>query len=101
MQQTDCGSHSVCVREGGNSLANLLAYAARVERSGGLGHSFIAIPAKVYAHVCALAPGAGCCFGTQRVHVGRWYILRAQRGSHILTLKPKYIPYNYMDPLGK
>ena len=38
---------------------------------------------------------------TQRVHVGIWYILRAQRGSHIPTLKPKYIPYNYMDPLGE
>ena len=36
----------------------------------------------------------------QRVPVGIWYILRAQRGSHIPTLKPKYIPYNYMDPLG-
>ena len=28
------------------------------------------------------------------------YILGAQRGSHILTLRPKYIPYSYMDPLG-
>ena len=37
---------------------------------------------------------------SQRVHVGVWYILRAQRGSHIPTLKPKYMPYNYMDPLG-
>ena len=36
----------------------------------------------------------------QRVHVGIWYILRAQRGSHIPTLRPKYIPYTYMDPLG-
>ena len=36
----------------------------------------------------------------QRVHVGIWYILRAQRGSHIPTLRPKYIPYSYMDPLG-
>ena len=35
-----------------------------------------------------------------RVHVGIWYILRAQRGSHILTLRPKCIPYTYMDPLG-
>ena len=35
-----------------------------------------------------------------RVHVGIWYILRAQRGSHIPTLRPKYIPYTYMDPLG-
>ena len=37
---------------------------------------------------------------SQRVHVGRWYILRAQRSSHIPTLRPKYIPYTYMDPLG-
>ena len=37
----------------------------------------------------------------QRVHVGIWYILRAQRGSHIPTLRAKYIPYSYMDPLGK
>ena len=38
---------------------------------------------------------------TQRVHVGIWYILKAQRGSHIPTLGPKYLPYSYMDPLGK
>ena len=38
---------------------------------------------------------------TQRVHVGIWYVLRAQRGSHIPTLRPKYIPYSYMDPLGQ
>ena len=37
---------------------------------------------------------------TLRVLVGIGYILRAQRGSQIPTLKPKYIPYNYMDPLG-
>ena len=37
---------------------------------------------------------------SQRVHVGIWYILRAQRGYHIPTLRPKYIPYTYMDPLG-
>ena len=36
----------------------------------------------------------------QRVHVGTWYILRAQRGSHIPTLRAKQIPYSYMDPLG-
>ena len=36
----------------------------------------------------------------QRVHVGIWYILRAQIGSHIPTLRPKYIPYTYMDPFG-
>ena len=44
-------------------------------------------------------PGISKC-RTQRVHVGIWYILRAQRGSHIPTLRPKYIPYSYMDPLG-
>ena len=32
--------------------------------------------------------------------VGIWYILRAQRDSHIPTLRPKYIPYTYMDSLG-
>ena len=37
---------------------------------------------------------------SQRVHVAIWYIHRAQRGSHIPTLRPKYIPYTYMDPLG-
>ena len=36
----------------------------------------------------------------QRVHVGIWYILRAQRGSHIPTLRPKHIPCTYMDPVG-
>ena len=36
----------------------------------------------------------------QRVHVGIWYILRAQKGSHTPTLRPKYTPYSYMDPLG-
>ena len=35
---------------------------------------------------------------SQRVHAGIWYILRAQRGSHIPTLRPKGIPYTYMDP---
>ena len=39
-------------------------------------------------------------YDTQRVHVGIWYILRAQRGSHMPTPRPKYIPYSYMDPLG-
>ena len=38
---------------------------------------------------------------TQRVHVGTWCILRGQRGSHIPTLRAKYIPYSYMDPLVK
>ena len=37
---------------------------------------------------------------SQRVHVGIWYVLGAQRSSHIPTLRPKYIPYSYMDPLG-
>ena len=32
--------------------------------------------------------------------VGMWYILRGQRGSHIPTIRPKYIPYTYMDPLS-
>ena len=40
------------------------------------------------------------CELPQRVHVGIWYVLGAQRGSHIPTLKPKYIPYSYMGPLG-
>ena len=50
----------------------------------------------------AEAPRSWLHFGdthTQRVYVGIWYILRAQRGSHIPTLRPKYIPYT-MDPLG-
>ena len=38
---------------------------------------------------------------TRRVDVGLWYILKAQRGSHIPTLRPKYLPYSYMDPLGE
>ena len=46
-------------------------------------------------------PKGHLCKKTQRVHVGIWYILRAQKGSHIPTLRPKYIPYSYMDPLGK
>ena len=40
-------------------------------------------------------------FKAQRVHVGIRYILRAQRGSYIPTLRPKYIPFTYMDPLGR
>ena len=40
-------------------------------------------------------------YGNQRVHVGIWYILIVQRGSHFyLTLSPKYAPCSYMDPLG-
>ena len=37
---------------------------------------------------------------SQRVHVGIWYTPRAQWGSRITILRPKYLPYNYMDPLG-
>ena len=37
---------------------------------------------------------------TQRVHVGIGYMLRARSGSHIPTLRPKYLRYSYMDPLG-
>ena len=37
----------------------------------------------------------------QGVHVAIWFILRAQRGSHIPTLRAKYIPYTYMDPLDR
>ena len=43
---------------------------------------------------------ASATFLAQRVHVGIWYILRPQRGSHVATLRTKYIPYTYMDPLG-
>ena len=48
----------------------------------------------------ALVRAAQCSGGelSQRVHVGIWYMLRAQRGSHIPTLRPKYIPFTYMDP---
>ena len=35
-----------------------------------------------------------------RLDLGFRCILRAQRGSHIPTLRPKYIPYTYIDPLG-
>ena len=37
---------------------------------------------------------------SQGVHVGIWYILKAQSGSHMPTLRPKPMPYSYMDPLG-
>ena len=37
---------------------------------------------------------------SQRVQVGIWYVLRIQRVSHIPTLRPKHIPYTYMDPVG-
>ena len=37
-------------------------------------------------------------FLSQRVHVGIWYILRAQRASEIPTIRPKYKPYSNMDP---
>ena len=46
--------------------------------------------------------GLGCSRRrTQRVYVGIWYILRAPRGPHIPTLRAKYIPKSYMDPLEK
>ena len=41
-----------------------------------------------------------CCYGSQRVHVGIWHILAAQKGSHTPAFRPNYIPYSYMDPLG-
>ena len=34
---------------------------------------------------------------TKRVHVEILYILRAPKGCHRPTLRPKYIPYSYMD----
>ena len=37
---------------------------------------------------------------TQKVHVGIWHILKAQTSSHIPTLRPKYLPYSYMDLLA-
>ena len=37
---------------------------------------------------------------SQRVHVAISYIPRAQTGSHIITLGPKYELYSYMDHLG-
>ena len=36
----------------------------------------------------------------KRVHVVILYILRAQRGSHIIALGPECILYSYLDPLG-
>ena len=50
--------------------------------------------------VSAFRLGRYMTLHSQRVHVGTWYILGAQMGSHIPTLRPKYIPYGYMDPLG-
>ena len=45
----------------------------------------------------------GPCFPKVWVHVGIWYILRAQRGSHIPPLRPKciyiYISYSCTDSL--
>ena len=40
-------------------------------------------------------------WSTQRVHVGLWYILGLQSRYMGTPLGPKYIPYTYMDPLGK
>ena len=57
-------------------------------------------PAATYAGLYAKRGPSWIGKHSQRVHVGIWYILRAQRGSHIPTLRPKYIPYSYMDPLG-
>ena len=34
-------------------------------------------------------------------HVGMWHMLRAQRGSYILTLGPNICHISYMDPLGQ
>ena len=30
-----------------------------------------------------------------------WYILGPERGSHIPTLGPRYVPQSYLDPLGE
>ena len=38
---------------------------------------------------------------TQRVHVGTWDILGPESRYMGTPLGPKYIPYTYMDPLGK
>ena len=38
-------------------------------------------------------------YNSHRVQVATQYILRAQRGSHIATLGPKFILCSYMDPL--
>ena len=38
---------------------------------------------------------------TQRVHVGIWDILGPYSRYMGTPLGPKYIPYSYMDPLGK
>ena len=54
----------------------------------------------VLASACSFKESSYATSASQRVHVGIWSILRAQRGSHIPTLRPKYIPYTYMDPLG-
>ena len=44
----------------------------------------------------------GCLgLGSQRVHVGRWYILRARRGSHIRTyFKAQVYPIYLHRPFG-
>ena len=68
-------------------------------------------PLPQFTHSCLSKPGwqpsasndrrtAAAYLQSQRVHVGIWYILRPQRGSHIPTLRPKYIPHTYMDPFG-
>ena len=45
-------------------------------------------------------PKSILAFGIKRVPVNIQYILRAQKVSHIMRLRSKYIPCSYMDPLG-
>ena len=33
--------------------------------------------------------------------MGIWHTLRAQKGSHVPISRPKYIPYSYVERLGK
>ena len=70
-----------------------------------LKHSFTCItvlipPPEQTGELAKVCLTSGVPYFSQRVHVGIWYILRAQRGSHIPTLRPKYILLTYMDPLG-
>ena len=57
------------------------------------------VPPKPDSNMTAVG-AVGSTFLTPRVLVGIRYIPRAHRGSHIPTLRAKYIPYSYMDPLG-
>ena len=59
-----------------------------------------AIPWNVLFYI-PLLPIATSRTKTRRVPVGMWCILRAQRHSCILTSRPKYIPYSYMDSSGE